>query len=224
MEVLKTEDLFKDYCTSKKVVVKAIQGISLSIQKGSFFALAGVSGSGKTTLLNLLGGLDSPSSGKVYLDGHDIFTLKKNRLFDFRLNNIGFIFQDYNLLPVLSAFENVELIMMYQGVKLRERRNRALEMLKKVGLVEYIHTKPNELSGGQQQRVAIARALVTNPKIILADEPTANLDSKTAKEIIELMQKMNKEEGVTFLFSTHDPLVMENAEKVIQLKDGKIIA
>ena len=215
-------DVHREY-QQGEFVVKALQGVSLSIEPGEFTGLMGASGSGKTTLLNIIGGLDSPSSGSVQIDGQELASMAANDLSDLRLHKLGFVFQAYNLIPVLSAFENTEFVPLMQGVGVEERRTRSMEMLKAVGLGGMEHRLPSELSGGQQQRVAVARALAGNPMLILADEPTANLDSKTGKELIALMRSLNEEKGVTFIFATHDPKVMEAAKRIIHLEDGKII-
>ncbi|MCB9030103.1 MAG: ABC transporter ATP-binding protein [Deltaproteobacteria bacterium] len=206
------------------IEVHALRRISIEIQDGSFVSLSGPSGSGKTTLLNLIGGLDRPTSGEIYLSNLRIDTLSSSELAQVRLDNIGFIFQAYNLIPVLSARENVEFVMQLQGVNAAERKERAYEILNAVGLNGLENRRPGELSGGQQQRVAVARAIVSNPEIVLADEPTANLDSKTAKNLLEIMLSMCKERKVTFIFSTHDKLVMEYAERLIKLHDGEIVS
>ncbi len=219
---IKTENLKKDY-KEDGVVVHAIRGISFEIEKGEFVAIVGPSGCGKTTLLNLLSGLDTPDEGKVWLNGKLISEMSGKELSDFRRDNIGFIFQAYNLIPVLTVEENIEYVMLLQGVKKEERHKRVLKALEDVGLSGYENRKPTQLSGGQQQRVAIARAMVSNPEIILADEPTANLDSKTGEELIDMMAELNKKSGMTFLFSTHDEMVMKKARRIIFLKDGKII-
>lgn len=215
-------DVHREY-QQGEFVVKALQGVSLSIEPGEFTVLMGASGSGKTTLLNIIGGLDSPSTGSVQIDGQELASMAANDLSDLRLHKLGFVFQAYNLIPVLSAFENTEFVPLMQGVGVEERRTRSMEMLKAVGLGGMEHRLPSELSGGQQQRVAVARALAGNPMLILADEPTANLDSKTGKELIALMRSLNEEKGVTFIFATHDPKVMEAAKRIIHLEDGKII-
>jgi len=202
--------------------VNALDGVSVTIRPGEFTALVGPSGSGKTTLLNLIGGLDTPSDGTVLLTGTPISRMSGNQLSDFRRDHIGFIFQAYNLIPVLTAAENVDYIMLLQGVPETERRRRTLEILKKVGLEGKEDRRPSELSGGQQQRVAVARAIASRPKLILADEPTANLDSSTGQALIDMMRELNEKDGMTFLFSTHDPLIMSHAKRLIHLKDGKI--
>ncbi len=202
--------------------VPAIRGIDLTIKKGEFSAIAGPSGSGKTTLLNIIGGLDRPTSGDVLVGNDDLNMLNQKELSDLRLRRIGFIFQAYNLIPVLTAIENVEYVLLLQGVSKEERTKRSTQILKEVGLGEYINRFPKELSGGQQQRVAVARAIVSEPEIILADEPTANLDQKTGASLLDLMHDLNHEKKITFLFSTHDPMVMEKAQRLIYLTDGTI--
>jgi putative ABC transport system ATP-binding protein len=206
-----------------KSTVHALNGINLSIKKGDFAAIAGPSGSGKTTLLNLIGCVDVPTSGSVKIDGKSIETLNDRDRTDLRLQHLGFIFQTFNLIQVLTVFQNVEFPLMLQGnLSTDERQQRVHEMVDKVGLTNQLFQRPNELSGGQRQRVAIARALVTRPQIILADEPTANLDSVTGENIIDLMRDMNESEHTTFIFSTHDPKVMSHAKRLIQLEDGLI--
>ncbi len=222
MSVIKTIDLFKTY-TETAVPVHAINGVSIEFEKSEFTALVGPSGCGKTTLLNLLGGLDEPTSGKVIIDNTDLSRLKSKERIDFRLRNIGFVFQAYNLIPVLTAKENVEFIMELQGVSKKERETRALELLEKVGLKERANNRPSELSGGQQQRVAVARALASKPKFVLADEPTANLDSASTENLLDIMLALNKSEGTTFIFATHDSRVMKKAKRIVSLEDGKII-
>ena len=204
------------------VPVQALQGVHLHIEAGEFTALVGPSGSGKSTLLNMIGGLDRPTEGTVVLDGVDITELPENRLIDFRLRNIGFVFQSFNLIPVLTAEENVGFVLQLQKVPHKVRDKRVLELLHEVGLDDKLDRKPGELSGGQQQRVAVARALASKPKIILADEPTANLDSKSAEKLMDIMASLNREELITFLFSTHDPRVIRKARRVITLVDGRV--
>ncbi len=220
--IIKTENLKKDY-KEDGVVVHAIRGIDLTVEEGEFSAIVGPSGCGKTTLLNLISGLDTPDEGKVWLSGKLISDMSGKELSDFRRDNIGFIFQAYNLIPVLTVEENIEYIMLLQGVPKEERHKRVLEILDAVKLSGLENRRPTQLSGGQQQRVAIARAMVSNPKIILADEPTANLDSKTGSELLDMMAELNEKTGMTFLFSTHDKMVMERAKRVIVLKDGQIV-
>jgi len=221
--VVVTEHATRIY-TQGASTVYALRDVDLTIQPGEFTALCGPSGSGKTTLLNVIGALDRPTSGKVIVDGTDLGQLSDSGRAEFRLKNIGFVFQAFNLIPVLSAIENVEFVMQLQGVPAAQRRNLAINTLREVGLEGLENRRPGELSGGQQQRVAVARAIVNTPKLVLADEPTANLDSKTAHALIELMKRMNREHGVTFIFSTHDPLVMESARRLIRLQDGGIVA
>ena len=221
MTVIKTENITKTY-DPEKIPVHALRGVSVNIEKGEFTAIVGPSGSGKTTLLNIIGGLDRPTSGTVTLGDTDISTLSDNQMINFRKDNIGFVFQAYNLIPVLTARENVEFIMMLQKRSVEERKKRADELLDAVGLEDKKDKRPNELSGGQQQRVAVARALASSPKFILADEPTANLDSKSTGDLLDMMAKMNEEEEITFVFSTHDQRVIDRAKRVITLVDGKI--
>lgn len=221
MAVIRTENIVKIY-NSQHLPVKAVDGVSLEIQKGEFTAIVGPSGSGKTTLLNILGGLDKPTEGKVFIDNEEITNLKESKLIDFRLRNIGFVFQSYNLIPVLTAKENVSFIMLLQKKSQKEMNDRAEELLRQVGLDDKFDVRPNKLSGGQQQRVAVARALASRPKFILADEPTANLDTQSAFNLLDIMQKLNKEENITLLFSTHDQRVIDRARRVITLVDGKI--
>ena len=221
MSIIEIKNLTKIY-DDTGLEVKAVNGIDLNFEKGEFAAIVGPSGSGKTTLLNMLGGLDHPTSGEVFVDGQNIWELKSRKLTDFRMNNIGFVFQSYNLIPVLTAKENVEFIMHLQGKSKKERNSRTLELLKAVGLEERMNSRPSKLSGGQQQRVAVARALASKPKFILADEPTANLDSKSTETLLDIMEKLNKEENTTFIFSTHDARVVKKARRVITIEDGKV--
>ena len=223
MAIVKAIDIKKTYHQGK-VDVHALAGVSLAVDKGEFIALAGPSGSGKTTLLNLFGGLDNPSSGEIILDGASITHLSQSELASMRLNKIGFIFQSYNIIPVLSAQENVEYVMLMHGVSAKERAERARTVLEDVGLGGMLNRRPAELSGGQQQRVAVARALVSQPSIVLADEPTANLDSKTGQGLLEMMTEMNEKRGVTFVFSTHDKMVMDFAKRIVYLKDGLVVS
>ena len=219
--VIDAHELSKTY-TEGPVPVEAVKDVHLHIEAGEFIALVGPSGSGKTTLLNMIGGLDEPTKGKVVIDGTDITGMKENKLIDFRLRNIGFVFQAYNLIPVLTAEENIEFIMLLQGTEKEERKQRVQQLLEEVGLQGKGSSRPSELSGGQQQRVAVARALASKPKFVLADEPTANLDSTTAANLLDIMEKLNKEEGMTFVFSTHDPRVIQRARRVVTLVDGEI--
>ena len=203
-------------------LVTAVGGVSLTVESGEFAALVGPSGSGKSTLLNLIGGLDEPDEGYIALAGMSLTSMSSAEMSDFRRDHIGFIFQSYNLIPVLSAAENIEYIMLLQGLAARDRRKRVNEMLKMVGLDGLGHRRPAELSGGQQQRVAVARAMASSPDIILADEPTANLDSKTGVALLETMRELNENEGVTFLFSTHDQKIIERARRLVWLEDGMV--
>ncbi len=221
MNIIEIKNLHKVY-DQKTIPVNAINGINLSIESGEFTAIVGPSGSGKTTLLNILGGLDDPSEGDVTIDGVIVNKLGSRQKTNFRMNNIGFVFQAYNLIPVFTAKENVEFIMHLQGKDKKEREKRTMELLEAVGLGDRAHSRPNKLSGGQQQRVAVARALASKPKFILADEPTANLDSKSTENLLEIMEKLNREENITFIFSTHDQRVMQKAHRVITLVDGQI--
>jgi putative ABC transport system ATP-binding protein len=205
-----------------RVSVTALDQVTLTVETGGFVALAGPSGSGKTTLLNLIGGLDVPDSGSIQVNDRDYRTLNATQLAELRLHHIGFVFQSYNLIPVLSAAENVEYVMLLQGVPALERRRRAQHVLDEVGLEGKYDRRPSELSGGQQQRVAVARAIVSNPSIVLADEPTANLDSKTGEGLLQLMRDMNAQRGVTFIFSTHDSMVIDFARRVVTILDGRI--
>ena len=221
--VISVENIVKTYNDKhSKLAVKALEDVSFDIAEGEFTAIVGPSGSGKTTLLNLLGGLDYPTSGRVVIGATDITSLEESKLIEFRQKNIGFVFQAYNLIPVLTARENVEFVMLLQGRSKEERDKRTVELLKAVGLEDKIDKKPVELSGGQQQRVAVARALAPKPRFILADEPTANLDSASTKNLLDIMAKLNREENITFVFSTHDNRVIERARRVINLVDGKI--
>ncbi|MBN2402674.1 MAG: ABC transporter ATP-binding protein [Spirochaetes bacterium] len=213
------KNLYKNYQLNG-LEVPAIRGIDLTIKKGEFSAIAGPSGSGKTTLLNIIGGLDRPTAGEIRVGNDDLNKLNQKELSDLRLHRIGFIFQAYNLIPVLTALENVEYVLLLQGVLKEERTTRSTRILEEVGLGEYINRFPKELSGGQQQRVAVARAIVSEPEIILADEPTANLDQKTGALLLDLMHDLNHKKNITFLFSTHDQMVMEKARRLVYLTDG----
>ncbi len=222
MSIVECVNVKKTY-QQGKVEVEALRGVNLSIDEGGFMALAGPSGSGKTTLLNMIGGLDSPDSGSVVVDEHDFDKMNQSELASLRLHRVGFVFQAYNLIPVLSALENVEFVMLLQGVPRAERRERAEAILYDVGLEGMYDRRPAELSGGQQQRVAVARAIVSDPAIVLADEPTANLDSKTGHGLLDIMEQMNKKKKVTFIFSTHDQMVMDHARRLVQLRDGLVV-
>ena len=223
MNVIETNNLIKIY-QQGDIEVKALNDVSINFQQGEFTAIVGPSGSGKTTFLNSIGGLDTPTSGKVVINNTDITNLKSNELIDFRLRNIGFVFQAYNLIPVLTAKENVEFIMLMQGDSASARKSRAEELLNAVGLSDQINRRPGQLSGGQQQRVAVARALASKPKFVLADEPTANLDSTSTSNLLDIMHRLNKEEKMTFIFSTHDQRVIDRAKRIITLEDGKILS
>ncbi len=215
-------DLKKTYRVGD-VATEALRGIDLKIEQGEFTAIAGPSGSGKSTLLHLMGALDSPSSGEVWLSGRRIDRLAKPPSAQLRLWNIGFVFQAYNLIPVMSALENAAFVLELQGVGRRERESKALQALAALDMAEFADRRPNQLSGGQQQRVAVARALAADPQIILADEPTANLDSETGQSLIHYMQRLNTEQGVTFVFSTHDPRLLNQVTRIIRIEDGRIV-
>lgn len=219
--IVELQSITKNYGEGD-VVVHALCDVDLTLQAGDFTAVVGPSGSGKSTLLNIVGGLDKPTTGSVVVDGREITCLSRTELSRLRRDHIGFVFQSYNLIPVFTALENAEYVLMLQGVPEDQRRERVEKLFKEVGLEGLEHRFPRELSGGQQQRVAIARAIVSEPALILADEPTANVDSKTGKALMDLMHMMNKEKGITFLFSTHDQEVMKRAERLLILKDGKI--
>jgi putative ABC transport system ATP-binding protein len=223
MKVIDIRNVHKIY-DETKIAVRAVDGVTLSFAEAEFAAIVGPSGSGKTTLLNLIGGLDIPTSGEIFIDGTNLSTLKSSELIDFRLNNIGFVFQSYNLIPVLTAKENVEFIMSLQKWPKAERDKSTLELLAAIGLNDRVNSRPSQMSGGQQQRVAVARALASRPKFVLADEPTANLDSKSAATLLEIMEKLNHEEKITFIFSTHDARVVKMAHRVITLEDGKVVS
>lgn len=222
MEIIRLENVSKVY-SSNGVSVIALSDINLSIQSGEYTVIAGPSGSGKTTLLNIIGTLDQPTSGKVFINGEDISNKSKKELSRLRLDKLGFIFQAYNLIPVLTALENIEFAMMIKGIKEADRREKALKVMRELGIEELANKRPNQMSGGQQQRVAVARAIVNEPLIVLADEPTANLDSKTASLLLDMMQEMNEKKNITFLFSSHDQKVIERAKRLILLKDGFVV-
>jgi putative ABC transport system ATP-binding protein len=221
MPLIELKNLDKIYNTTS-VPVHAIKNLDLEITKREFTAIVGPSGSGKTTLLNLIGGLDQPSDGSVTVDGVDISTLKSGKLIEYRLHHIGFVFQAYNLIPVFTAKENVEFIMLLQGISKKERDERATELLTAVGLADRLDSRPTQLSGGQQQRVAVARALASRPNFVLADEPTANLDSVSAEALLDLMEQLNEQYEMTFIFSTHDSRVIKRARRVVTLEDGAV--
>ena len=219
--IVELQDVRKEY-RQGHLEVQAVNGIDLTIQAGEFTAICGPSGSGKTTLLNLIGCLDTPTKGRVLVGGRDVSSLSDSALADLRLRQIGFVFQAYNLVPVLTAFENVELVLALQGVPAAQRKKRVLSILEEVGLLELRDRRPMDMSGGQQQRVAVARAVVANPRLVLADEPTANLDSHTGAALLQMMADLNREHQVTFLFSTHDPMVMDYSRRIVRIVDGKI--
>jgi putative ABC transport system ATP-binding protein len=223
MKILEIKNVSKIYNESE-VQVNAVNDVTLDFQEAEFAAIVGPSGSGKTTLLNLIGGLDNPTSGEIIIDGTNLSKLKSSALIDFRMRNIGFVFQAYNLIPVLTAKENVEFIMNLQKWSRKDRDERTFELLKAVGLSDRANSRPTKMSGGQQQRIAVARALASRPKFVLADEPTANLDSKSAATLLEIMEKLNHEEKITFIFSTHDARVVKMAHRVITLEDGKVVS
>ncbi len=221
MKVIALNNVSKVY-NPKGIAVTAVNDVSLAFDEGEFTAIVGASGSGKTTLLNMIGGIDMPTSGEVFVQNQKINELSEAKLTVFRRNNIGFVFQQYNLLPVLTAMENVEFVLEMQGNPKAERKQRAKELLTAIGLGNKLNERPGKLSGGQQQRVAVARALAHKPKFIIADEPTANLDSKSAADLLEMMQELNRKDGITFIFSTHDQRVVEKAKRVIVFEDGKV--
>lgn len=223
MHNVRSEKLTRIY-RQDRIEVTALKDIDLEINAGEFIALVGPSGSGKSTLLNLLGGLDHPTSGRLWVEDRELGTMSARELADMRLRRIGFVFQEYNLIPVLSAIENVEYVMLLQGVADQERRHRALAVLGEVGLTGLENRRPGELSGGQQQRVAVARAIVAEPALVLADEPTANLDSVTGAALMDMMRRLNETKGITFVFSTHDQMVMERARRLVHLKDGRVVS
>ena len=219
--IVKLEDVHKKY-RQGQLEVPALRGLDLTVRRGEFLALTGPSGSGKTTALNLIGALDEPSSGKVMVEGKNLGDMSRGERSKLRRDRIGFVFQAYNLIPVLTAYENAEMVMRLQGVEPDERRRRVMKLLSEVGLEGMEDRRPDQLSGGQQQRVAIARAIANNPAVTLADEPTANVDSATAEKLLEIMQRLNEEHGVTFIFSTHDPRVMKRAKRIVRLVDGRV--
>ena len=222
MKVIDIKNLTKIY-NETEIPVYATNDVNISFEEGEFSALIGPSGSGKTTLLNLIGGLDKPTSGSVIIDGTDITKLSSRKLIDFRLHNIGFVFQAYNLIPVLTAKENIEFIMQLQNKLKAERETRVMELLEAVGIPDKKNSRPMQMSGGQQQRVAVARALASKPKFVLADEPTANLDSKSTTTLLDIMRQLNEKENITFIFSTHDQRVIDRAKRLIYLEDGKVL-
>ncbi|EJG1155872.1 ABC transporter ATP-binding protein [Vibrio parahaemolyticus] len=219
---IKLERLTKTYNPDSDFPVHTVQHVDLEIKQGEFVAIMGPSGSGKTTLLNMLGGIDAPTSGSVEIDGCLISEMSEKELIAYRRDNIGFIFQDYSLLPVLTALENVEFVMQLQGKTERECRERAMSLLEQVGLAQQMHKRPSKMSGGQQQRVAVARALAPKPRFVMADEPTANLDAKSTSELLDIMEQLSEQEGTTFIFSTHDPRVIKRAHRIIVFEDGRL--
>lgn len=219
--IVQLEDVTKLY-RQGEIDVPALRGLSMTVEAGEFATLCGPSGSGKTTALNLIGALDTPTSGRIILEGRDLSTLSRRALSHIRRDRIGFVFQAYNLMPVLTAFENAETVLRLQGVEASERRERVMTLLAEVGLEGMEHRRPDELSGGQQQRVAIARAIASSPAVVLADEPTANVDSETAEHLLDIMEQLNRDRGITFLFSTHDPRVMDRARRIIRIVDGRV--
>jgi len=223
MSIIEIRKVNKIYKTSE-IEVHAVRDVDLNIEQGEFTAIVGPSGSGKTTLLNMIGGLDDVTDGNIFINETDITKFKDSEMIDYRMKNIGFVFQAYNLIPVLTALENVEFIMSLQGISKKDRHKRSIQLLEQVGLGDRINSRPSKLSGGQQQRVAVARALASKPKFVLADEPTANLDSISTSTLLEIMKNLNEKEGTTFIFSTHDNRVIEKAKRVITLEDGKIIS
>lgn len=222
MSIIEAKNIYKVY-NETKVPVNALNGVNLKIEEGEFTAIVGPSGSGKTTLLNILGGLDLPSKGDIFIEGTNLKDLSSRQLIDFRLHNIGFVFQSYNLIPVLTAKENTEFILELQKVPKKERLQKAMELLEAVGIADKADHRPGQLSGGQQQRVAVARALASQPRFIIADEPTANLDSRSTNDLLEIMAEMNRKYHSTFIFATHDQRVMDKALRIVTIDDGKII-
>ena len=223
MEIIRVDSVSKVYHQGR-VSFRALDKVSLDFKKGEFVALAGPSGSGKTTLLNLIGSLDVPDEGEVFFDQKNLSELNDSERADLRLHRIGFVFQAYNLIPVLTAAENIDYILLLQKVDKFLRTRKVNDILQEVGLTDKASNRPDELSGGQQQRVAVARAIVTDPQVVLADEPTANLDSTTGRKLLEMMQRMNRTKKVTFIFATHDPMVMDFADRLVSLKDGRIVS
>jgi putative ABC transport system ATP-binding protein len=219
--IVELENVKKSY-RQGQLEVPALRGLSLTVEQGEFVAICGPSGSGKTTALNIIGALDAPSSGAVRVEGKDLTQLSRTRLSQLRRDRIGFVFQAYNLIPVLTAYENAESVLALQGVEAAARRKKVMALLAEVGLEGLEHRRPDHLSGGQQQRVAIARAIAADPAVVLADEPTANVDSETAEKLLGIMEQLNADRGVTFIFSTHDPRVMEHARRIIRLVDGRV--
>jgi len=224
MALVEIKQLTKIYNEIDGIATTALKGINLIVEDGGFVALAGPSGSGKTTLLNLIGALDKPTEGSILFAGRDVTAISVHQLANFRLREIGFVFQAYNLINTLTALENTEYVMLLQGVDAKAREQKSRELLNRIGLGEFLNRRPNQMSGGQQQRVAVARAIAAGSRLILADEPTANLDSLTAGNLLDLMKELNREKKITFIFSTHDKMVMDKADKVFRMKDGEIIS
>jgi putative ABC transport system ATP-binding protein len=222
MSAVSVTDVTKEYKSAGQAALTALSGVNLTVEKGEFMAIAGPSGSGKTTLLNLIGALDVPTSGTVKIDGVDLGGLSRRQLADLRRDKVGFVFQAYNLIPVLRASENAEYVLQLQGVDASKRRKRIEEVFARLGIGNFVDSWPGKMSGGQQQRVAVARAIASMPAVVLADEPTANLDQATGRALVHLMRELNREQGVTFVFSTHDPMVLEQADRVVRLVDGKV--
>ncbi len=222
MAVIEVEQVTKDYVEKGQVKARALRGVTFTVERGEFMAIAGPSGSGKTTLLNLIGALDTASSGTIRVDGREISGLSQNELSDLRRDRIGFVFQAYNLIPVLTAAENAEYVMELKGLPAADRRRRIADLFDRMGIRDLMETRPLKMSGGQQQRVAVARAIASEPAIVLADEPTANLDQATGRSLVGLMRELNRERGITFVFSTHDPMVLEQADRVVRLVDGTV--
>jgi putative ABC transport system ATP-binding protein len=222
MAVIEVKQLTKDYVDKGQVTTRALRGVDLTVNRGEFMAIAGPSGSGKTTLLNLIGALDTATAGSIRVDGQEINRLSQTELSDLRRDRIGFVFQAYNLIPVLTAAENAEYVMELKGVASTDRHRRIAELFERMGIEELVNTRPLKMSGGQQQRVAVARAIASEPAIVLADEPTANLDQVTGRSLVALMRELNRERGITFVFSTHDPMVLEQADRVVRLVDGQV--
>lgn len=223
MDIIRIKGIKKTY-DKDTIPVHALNGIDLNFDQGEFASIVGPSGSGKTTLLNIIGGLDDPTEGEVVIDGVNISSLSGTKKTEFRMKNIGFVFQSFNLIPVLTVRENIEFVMYLQGTQREARDKRTRELIEAVGLTDKTNNRPNKLSGGQQQRVAVARALASKPKFILADEPTANLDSKSTENLLDIMEELNKEENITFIFSTHDARVVKRAKRIITIEDGKVMS
>lgn len=224
MPVIEVKDLTKHYIEKSTTKTLALRGVNLTVERGEFMAIAGPSGSGKTTLLNLIGALDAATSGSIVVEGKELGALSQKELSDLRRDRIGFVFQAYNLIPVLTAAENAEYVMELKGVPMAARRQRIAALFDLMGIRQLMHARPLKMSGGQQQRVAVARAIASEPAIVLADEPTANLDQTTGRGLVTLMRELNRERGITFVFSTHDPMVLEQADRVVRIADGTVVA